>query len=393
MQTTNIKKYILHLPRWYPHPTDPQNGVFIQKQIESLDPVYYHSVLFVKSAKQEAVYQIEIKQENHIDICIVYFREFNGLRIFKSWIHFLRYLSGFQKGLYQLTKRNGQPDLMHVHVLLRTALLAWYCARKFKISYIVSEHWSGFITGVFNKKNFAYRYLSKAVLKKAAGILVVSETLRSAIVTLGMPEQKIKIVPNVVEVSELGSKPKVTNVKDSVILLSVADLVDDIKKISEVVEVVADLSMEHKLKYWIVGDGRDRQPLEELAGSKGLLGETVKFFGRKTNKEVLRIISQCDFLVMNSVTETFSVVTAEALLAGKPVVATRCGGPEIFVNDSNGILIEVGNYKELKEAIGSMIQTYKDFDQGAIRAGVKERFSSKAIGLKLKAIYDEILNK
>ncbi len=393
MQTSTIKKHILHLPNWYPHPADPQNGVFIRKQIESLDPVFHNSVLFVKSARQEAVYQIETKQENQIDTCIVYFREFNGLRIFKSWVHIWRYLSGFKKGLYQLMKSNGQPDLMHAHVLLRTALLAWYYARKFKISYIISEHWSGFITGAFNKKNFVYRYLSKAVLKKAAGILVVSETLGSAIVKLGMPEQKMKIIPNVVEVGEFVDKTKVTNVKDSVILLSVADLVDDIKKISEVIEAVADLSIDCDLEYWIIGDGQDRQKLEAMARSKGLLGETVKFFGRKTNEEVLKIISQCDFLVMNSVIETFSVVTAEALLAGKPVVATRCGGPEIFVNDSNGTLIEVGNRKELKDAIGTMIKTYQDFDQEALRAGVEDRFSSKAIGLKLKAIYDDILSK
>ncbi len=32
-----MEKRVLHVVKWYPHPMDPQNGIFIQKQIESVD--------------------------------------------------------------------------------------------------------------------------------------------------------------------------------------------------------------------------------------------------------------------------------------------------------------------------------------------------------------------
>jgi glycosyltransferase involved in cell wall biosynthesis len=283
----------------------------------------------------------------------------------------------------------GKPDLIHAHVLLRTGLLAWYYSRKFKCKYIISEHWSGYITGAFGKKNFIYRKLSMFVLNRAERVLLVSDILKSAFVKLGVSEEKIEIVPNVVEVHKLPESLDKSPKKDKVIMLSVADLVDDIKKISEVIEALAELSLERKLEYWIVGDGIDRQKLEALAKSKGSPGDVVKFLGRKTNEEVLKIIRKCDFLVLNSVTETFSVVAAEALLGGKPVVATRCGGPELFINDSNGILIDVGNRQQLKEAIEKMTNSYQSYKPKDLKAGVRKKFSPEVIGQQLKVVYDK----
>ncbi len=48
-------------------------------------------------------------------------------------------------------------------------------------------------------------------------------------------------------------------------------------------------------------------------------------------------------MITNSNYETFSVATAEALVCGVPVIATRCGGPEDFVTEDCGILIEPRN--------------------------------------------------
>jgi len=390
MQTVKRKKSILHLPKWYPHPADPQNGVFIQKQIVALQPDFFNTVLFVKSANQDKLIEIMPSRENGMSVFRIYFREYQGNKYLKPLVHLSRYLKGFRKGI-KAVQVFGKPQLIHAHVLLRTGLLAWYYSRKFKINYIISEHWSGYITGAFGKKNFSYRKLSMFVLNRAGRILLVSEILKSAFVKMGTPEQKIEIVPNVVEMLKVSGNLVISSKRSKVIMLSVADLVDDIKKISEVIEVVADLLNTQNLEYWIVGDGIDRQKLEELAKSKGLLGDVVKFQGRKTNEDVLKIIRLCDFLVLNSVTETFSVVAAEALLGGKPVVATRCGGPEIFVNESNGILIEVGNRQQLKDAVSKMSVNFQNYDPQKLKLEVSKKFSTDAVGQQLKVIYNQVL--
>jgi len=104
----------------------------------------------------------------------------------------------------------------------------------------------------------------------------------------------------------------------------------------------------------------------------------------------LDFMQKIDFFVLNSNLETFSVVTAEALANGKPVVATRCGGPETFVNDKTGILVEPKNQKQLEDAILYMIKHYKDYNPQYLSDSIKKDYNSKIIGKKFFDIYLKI---
>jgi glycosyltransferase involved in cell wall biosynthesis len=385
------KKHILHLPKWYPHPADVQNGVFIKKHIGVAAEKYNCSVVFATSAKQKIPYFIDSQFDEGVFTVKVFFKEFNHQNPLKSFIHAFRYFVALTKGLKVAKQKFGKPDLIHAHVLLRTGLIAWFYGIYFNIPFIVSEHWSGFINGNFDKKSPVYRKLAEFVLGRAERIIVVSGILKAALVKLSVKNSKITVVPNVVDaLPQAGSKPPKTE-SDTVIIVTVADLVDEIKNISDVIKVVAGLSQNFKIEYWIVGDGADKEKLVGLATSLGVMDKQVFFVGRKTNEEVLKILNEVDFMVLNSISETFSVVTAEALLAGKPVIATRCGGPEIFVNETNGILIEPGNPEALKAAIIGMIGKYKSYNPEILKSTIREKFGREAVGSKIQTIYDEII--
>ncbi len=61
-------------------------------------------------------------------------------------------------------------------------------------------------------------------------------------------------------------------------------------------------------------------------------------------------------MVLVSKVETFGVVVLEALMRGRPVVATRCGEPESIINNLTGKLVEVGDIVPLAGAM----QSYMD---------------------------------
>lgn len=76
----------------------------------------------------------------------------------------------------------------------------------------------------------------------------------------------------------------------------------------------------------------------------GFLDDTPKF------------LSELDIFLLCSSTEGFSIATIEAMAAGIPVIATRCGGPEeIITNNSNGILTENNNANQIAETIDQLI--------------------------------------
>jgi L-malate glycosyltransferase len=143
----------------------------------------------------------------------------------------------------------------------------------------------------------------------------------------------------------------------------------------------------------IIGDGPDRSSLESAAEATGLLDKRIFFHGRTDNVEVYRNLSECSFLVMNSKLETFSLICAEALCCGKPVIATRCGGPEDFLSDETGILIEPGNDVQLSEALQKMILQFRTYDPEKLRSFATDHFSADRIGKMYLEIYQDLLSK
>jgi glycosyltransferase involved in cell wall biosynthesis len=189
------------------------------------------------------------------------------------------------------------------------------------------------------------------------------------------------VVPNVVD---MAPAPENNHNSDKKKILHISLLKDDIKNVSGIIEATSILHRKRAdFKLHIIGDGNDRDKLEDLARSQGLLDKVVFFHGMLDEEEITRQICSSDFSVINSNFETFSVSTAESLACGKPVVVTRCGGPEEFVDDKCGVLVERKDTKGLAGAIEYMLDNYQRYDPKAIAQYARSRFSSSVVGKEI----------
>ena len=79
---------------------------------------------------------------------------------------------------------------------------------------------------------------------------------------------------------------------------------------------------------------------------------------------------------------------------GKPVIAVANGGPDDFVHDFNGILIQPDQEDELVKALEKMItatgQQDSPYQSEKIVASIEEKFSYRAIAEKLESVYKEV---
>ncbi len=90
----------------------------------------------------------------------------------------------------------------------------------------------------------------------------------------------------------------------------------------------------------IVGDGNLRPHLEQLA-ARLRLGEYVEFVGPVPRSEVVDYLQHAWALVLPSTSEGFGKVIAEAMAAGRPVVASRVGPiPELVDENTTGYLFD-----------------------------------------------------
>jgi glycosyltransferase involved in cell wall biosynthesis len=99
----------------------------------------------------------------------------------------------------------------------------------------------------------------------------------------------------------------------------------------------------------------------------------------------------CNAFVLPSLYETFGIVLIEALSCGKPVIATRCGGPEWILNEQNGFLVTKGDESYLANAMQRMVKNYHLFCPKLIREDCVGRFSEHVVVAQLERTYASVL--
>ena len=102
-------------------------------------------------------------------------------------------------------------------------------------------------------------------------------------------------------------------------------------------------------KLVIVGDGPVRADLTRLSNEFGLASSHIWLGERNDIPELLRCF---DLFVQTSIFEGMSNTILEAMASCLPIIATDTGGnPEVVNNGENGILVPVGNVRELTIAL------------------------------------------
>ena len=135
----------------------------------------------------------------------------------------------------------------------------------------------------------------------------------------------------------------------------------------------------------IVGDGVEHDTLLNQINEAGL-GNNIFLLGRKTKEDIISLLSESHVFVVSSKSETFGVACIEALSQGLPVIATKCGGPEEFIDSKNGILVERGNASEMAEAMRRIHDEYSHYDSFEIARGCRQRFNPQSIANRLSEI-------
>jgi glycosyltransferase involved in cell wall biosynthesis len=130
--------------------------------------------------------------------------------------------------------------------------------------------------------------------------------------------------------------------------------------------------------------------MEALAGELGL-DRHVNFVGAQTSGQLVRHIHESSLLVLPSRAESFGCVLVEALACGRPVVATRCGGPEDIVDDDVGRLVEPEDPRLLAAAMLEVLARRESFEPSRLRAYALDRFSCERVGERMGRAYEEVL--
>lgn len=367
------KKKVLHLAKWYPNKAEPLLGIFIRKHIQSVQQSFDNKVISVYQTDTiKSNIQRIVNHYNNTEEVVFYHKKglLNKIRV-----------------LYRVWKeiKNFQAHLIHAHVMGWTSSLAFFFSRTNQVPFIISEHWSGYRKKGYAQLNFASKILRKISARKAEQICVVSNFLKEDMIKCGV-EANYTIIGNVVDGKTLDiGKNKTFS------YVFAGDLVQETKNVKGILEAFSEVIKHHKnIKLDIIGDGKDLKNYKNLSDQLKL-NNHVSFHGNQSNDYVFKTLSQSHVLILNSYFETFSIICAEALLCGIPVISTKCGGPESFLNDETGILIDCDSNNQLIKAMKDMVTNYDKYEPEKLKS-MAHQFSMDSIGEKINQQYLRALN-
>ena len=150
------------------------------------------------------------------------------------------------------------------------------------------------------------------------------------------------------------------------------------------IEAVALMEATQRPEVVIVGDGPDRTLLEALALRRGV---NATFAGAVAPGDVGEWYRRARLVCVPSRREGFGMITAEALAAGRPVVATSVGAaPSLITDGTNGCLVPPDNADALAHSLTKALQS--DLSGSAASSAIAlAPFSSRAHAVTLLEIY------
>jgi len=213
------------------------------------------------------------------------------------------------------------------------------------------------------------RPMIRWTLRHADGVIAVSAALRDAMAALGIPNDRIHLIPNAVDTARFRPIPagetrqRLSLPEGGLLLVSVGSLIEA-KGHQLTIRAMALIRKQFpSLQLYIIGQGPYRAELERLIKSLGLR-ERVHLLGKRPNEELPFWFCAASLSCLASSREGWPNVVTESLACGTPVVATRVGGiPEILHSPELGTLV-----RQTSEdvAAGIVESLGKEWDRQAI---------------------------
>jgi glycosyltransferase involved in cell wall biosynthesis len=288
---------ILLVSQMYPGPADPDLGAFVQRL------------------------ELALRERGHeLDLAVID-RRAGGRR---------RYLELLRDA--RAAARRRRPDVVYAHVLVPAGLIASLASRA---PLVVTAHGQdvqnvGSIRGV--------RVITRRVVRRAAAVVAVSGYLQREL-EAKIPEArgKTEVVDCGVDLERFRPEPRPPRAGPAFVCVGSLTARKNVLRLARAFERLGEGTLT------FVGDGTLRAQLEGRPG--------IVVAGRVPHHEIPEWIARADVVCGPSLVEPFGQALLEALACGRPVVATRIGGPPEFVPAEAGVLVDPMDEEALAAAL------------------------------------------
>lgn len=290
-------------------------------------------------------------------------------------------------------------DLLHVHYAIPHASAAFMAKQILKsqgihLPYITTLHGTD-ITLVGRGSSF--EPVITFAINQSDAVTAVSESLKKDTYSYFPITKDIEVIPNFICTEEFSKHAADEQLRKKIapngekILTHISNF-RKVKRVEDVLSVFEKIQKHIPCKLLLVGDGPERNRLENLCREKSLCN-LITFAGKLKDTE--GVLSISDLFLLTSESESFGLAALEAMAAGVPVISTNTGGiPEVNLHGRTGYMSNVGNTTEMSENALKLLSNpllYQEFRNNALKQA--SVFELHKILPKYESLYQKVLSQ
>ncbi len=256
-------------------------------------------------------------------------------------------------GIFSLLRRD-RPVLTFVAGYSPAAVKLWMRNLFVRTPYVI---WSEAVENPARPDPGWRVILRRLLVHSAVGCVAYGSRSKSYLEALGASADKISIAINTVDTEFYRTesvkcrthRPK----QDPKVLIFLGNLARG-KRLDLVFRAIKLLSKERvDFVLWLVGEGPERQNLEELAKKLGI-SEIVHFKGFTQKPEIPRLLGEADCFLFPSEYDVWGLAVVEAMAAGLPCMSSvRAGATDDLIDDGvTGFMVDFEDSQAVAEKIG-----------------------------------------
>ncbi len=305
-----------------------------------------------------------------------------------KWRKLATFVAAIVRTIAQLRRR---PDIVHIHFASRASTVRKMLLARMALASgarLIMHHHGGGYREYWAGLSAAARATTLHTLCRAHCLIVLGESWREFFVSVGVPRERIVVVPNPVVLPAVLPE----RLGRSHVRLVFLGLLARAKGVFDLIDALSRLRPEclGRTRLVLAGNG-DLRAVRDLAERRGLTRfvEVRDWLGPAERDQLL---ASADAFVLPSYVEGLPMALLESMAWGLPVISTTVGSiPEHVRDGVHGLLVQPGDVSELAGAIERIVMD----DALRARMGEASRRAVEPLNVelyarKIVAIYDSV---